>query len=262
MTSLEEQIKQAHVERERKYPLLDISDNRAEIREISQNTENYLNENYPELNKLKCWEAIPRMVIEFIHASFTKISKSDAMKDGESSVVIGDIMELAVQYTATSDADKFGNLTPVIRCRSEFKYENASLPYQDEVPLDIAKVLEDEKCDALPIQFFDDRETIKDISMGAWKELTNYGILTTTEQWWLLPLIVVHFFRQTRDWLIMHKDDGEIGVEVNFADLLKIGISKEGGLEEGDPVDYTLYITPNQIFKKDNAKGDDLTEKM
>jgi len=262
MTSLEEKIKQQHIEKERKYPLLDISDNRAEIREIAQATQNYLNDNFSELKKVKLWEAIPRMVIEFVHASFSKISKSDAMKDGESSVVIGDLMELGVQYTATSDADKFGNLTPVIHCRSEFKYENASLPYQDEVPLDIANILEEEKCPALPIQFFEERETIKDISMEAWKELSNYGILTTPDQWFLLPLVVVHFFRQTKEWLIKHKDDGEIGVEINFADLLKVGISKEGGIEEGDPVDYTLYITPNQIFKKDNAKGDDLTEKM
>ncbi len=260
MTTLEEKIHQAGVERARKYPLLDISDNRKEIREISQETQNYLNENIPNLKKLKVWEAIPRMVIEFIKASFTKLSKTDAMKQGESNVILGDVMELGVQYMATNDGDKLGNLTPVIRCRSEFKYENINLPYRDEVPLDIANILESEKCEGLPIQFYDNRDEIKDISTIAWNELSNYGILTTPESWWLLPLVFVHFFRETRKWLVDHKDDGEIGVEINFADLIKIAITKEGGLDEDDPVDYVLSITPNQIFKKDNAKGDDLTE--
>mgnify|MGYP006990257627 CR=1 FL=1 len=54
--------------------------------------------------------------------------------------------------------------------------------------------------------------------------------------------------------------DGELGVEIRFADMLKIGVSKEGGLEDDDPVDYILYIRPDQIFKKENAKGDDITE--
>ena len=44
-------------------------------------------------------------------------------------------------------------------------------------------------------------------------------------------------------------------------DLINLGITKEGGIEEGDPVDYILYITPQQIFKKDNAKDDGKTEK-
>jgi hypothetical protein len=259
MTQLEEQIKQSAIERERKYPLLDISDNRKEIREIAQLTQDYMVELNPDVKRIKIWEAIPRIVIEFIHASFTKLSKTDAMKNGESSLVLGDIMEIGIQYMATSDGDKAGNLTPIIRCRSEFKYENASLPYRDEVPVDIARTMEEEKCPGLPIQFYDDRETIKDISQIAIKELDNYGIILMDE-WWIIPLVFVAFFRKTKDWLLKHKDDGEIGVEINFADLIKIAITKEGGMEEGDPVDYILSITPNQIFKKDNAKGDDITE--
>jgi hypothetical protein len=259
MTQLEEQIKQSAIERERKYPLLDISDNRKEIREIAQLTQDYMVELNPDVKRIKIWEAIPRIVIEFIHASFTKLSKTDAMKNGESSLVLGDIMEIGIQYMATSDGDKAGNLTPIIRCRSEFKYENASLPYRDEVPVDIARTMEEEKCPGLPIQFYDDRETIKDISQIAIKELDNYGIILMDE-WWIIPLVFVAFFRKTKDWLLKHKDDGEIGVEINFADLIKIAITKEGGMEEGDPVDDILSITPNQIFKKDNAKGDDITE--
>lgn len=260
MMTLEEKIQQADIERKRKYPMLDITDNRNEIRAISQMTQEYLWEIRPDLKKIKVWEAIPRMVIEFIRASFTKIDKTTAIRDGESSIKIGDLFEVGVQYTCTSDGDKMGNLTPIIRCRSEFKYENVNLPVHDEVPLDVLKTMEEEKCSGLPIQFFDERKQIKDICTLAWKELDNYGISTTDAQWWLLPVVVMAFFRKTRDWLVEHKDDGEIGVEINFADLLKISVTKEGGFDDDDPVDYILSITPNQIFKKDFAKGDEFTE--
>lgn len=259
MTELEEKIKQTAIERNKKYPLLDISDNRKEIREIAQATQDYMIELVPDLKRIKIWEAIPRIVIEFIRAAFTKLSKTDAMKDGESSLVIGDLMEIAVEYMSTTDADKIGTLNPRIRCLTEFKYETAALPYNDEVPIDVARTMEEEGCPGLPIQFFDDRKNIKDVSELAAKELDNYGIIVMDE-WWTIPLTVLAFFRKTKEYLIDHKDDGEIGVEINFADLLKISITKEGGMEEGDPVDYLLSITPNQIFKKENAKGDDVTE--
>ena len=261
MTSLEEKIKQQKIEQERRYPLLDITDNRREIREIANATQDYLGELDHNLKRLKCWDVIPRVVIEFIHASFTKLSKDDAMKEGQSSIIIGDIMEIGIQYMSTTDGDKFGNLTPFIYCRSEFKYENVKLPYRDEVPVDIAKIMASEKCEGLPIQFFDNREEIKDISENAKATLEDdYGVIFADNTWWLIPLTVMAFFRKTRDWLVEHKDDGEIGVEINFADLLKIAITKEGGMEEDDPVDYVLSITPHQIFKKDNAKADDITE--
>ena len=164
MTELEQKIQQAGVERERRYPLLAIVDNREEIRKIAQQTQDYMVELNPDVKRIKIWEAIPRIVIEFISASFTKLSKTDAVEKGSSSIIIGDIMELGVNGIATKDGDKDGNLTPFIRCRSEFKYENVSLPYMDEVPIDIAKEMREEKCEGLPIQFFDNREEIKEIS--------------------------------------------------------------------------------------------------
>lgn len=262
MTELEQKIQQAGIERERRYPLLAIVDNREEIRKISQQTQDYMIELNPDLRRIKIWEAIPRIVIEFISASFTKLSKSDAAKKGQSSIIIGDIMELGVNGIATKDGDKDGNLTPFIRCRSEFKFENVSLPYMDEVPIDVAKIMRDEKCEGLPIQFFENREEIKEVSKIAMDSLDkNYGIIMGEKNdWFMIPLTVVAFFRQVRAFLVEHKDDGEIGIDINFADLIKIGITKEGGMDEDDPIDYVLYITPNQIFKKDNAKDDGVTE--
>lgn len=262
MTDLEQKIQQAEIERKKRYPLLDISDNRSEIRDISIATQDYIVEMNPDIKKIKIWESIPRIVIEFVLSAFKQISKTDAVKDGVSSVIIGDIMELGVDYMETSDADKAGNLTPHIKCRSEFKYENISLPYMDEVPVDMARELRDEGCEGLPIQFFDNRDEIKKITLSAMSVLEkDYGIMFGPNDWWITPLIVVAFFRKVREYLVDHKDDGEIGLTINFADLLKISITKEGGIDEDDPVSYFLGITPEQIFKKDNAKGDDITEK-
>lgn len=262
MTELEQKIQQANIERERRYPLLAIVDNRKEIRDISIAAQEYMIELNPDVKKIKIWEAIPRIVIEFINAAFTKLSKSDAINNGSSSIIIGDIMELGVDGLLTNDADKDGNLTPFIKCRSEFKYENISLPYQDEISIDDANILRDEKCEGLPAQFFDNRDEIKEVTHIAMKKLeNNFGIIMGESQdWYIIPLTVVAFFRKVRDYLVEHKDDEEVGIDINFADLIKIGITKEGGMDEDDPVDYVLYITPNQIFKKENAKGDNITE--
>lgn len=262
MTELESKIKQSEIESNRKYPLLDITNNRKEIRAISINAQDYMVELNPDVKRLKIWEAIPRIVIEFILASFKQLKKGDAKESGKSSVIIGDLMELGIEYMSTSDAIKAGNITPFIHCRSEFKFENASIPYIDAVPIDIAKQMREERCEGLPIQFFDNRKVIKEISILAMHVLTNnYGIIMGEEEdWWMIPLVVVAFFRKSKEFLIEHKDDGGIGVKINFADLIKFGITKEGGIEEGDPVDYVLYINPNQIFKKDNAKSDGDTE--
>ena len=262
MTELENKIQQASIEKARRYPLLDISDNRKEIREIAQRTQDYMIELNPDVKRIKIWEAIPRIVIEFIRGSFTKLSKTETAELGVSSVVIGDIMELGLKYLITSDGDKSGNIAPFIKCRSEFKWENNSLPYRDEVPSDIAKELRDERCEGLPIQFYDNKDEIKEISLIASKVLADqYGVIMGGESdWWIIPLVVVAFFRKTKEFLIEHKDDGEIGIDIDFANLIQISICKEGGLEEDDPIDYLLSITPQQIFKKDNAKDDAITE--
>lgn len=261
MTELEKRVQQANIEREQRRPLLAITDNRKEIREISIATQKYLAELNPNLKKIKIWEAIPRIVIEFINAALTKLSKEDAFENGISKIIIGDTMELGIDGLLTPDADKNGNLTPFIRCRSEFKYENVNLPYNDEITVDEARILREEHCEGLPAQFFENREEIKEITMLAKRPLCDdYGImLGTDEDWYLIPLVVVAFFRTIRKYLVDHKDDGEIGVSINFADILKIGICKEGGVDD-EPVDYLLYISSERIFKKDNAKNDAVTE--
>lgn len=266
MTELEEKIKQADIERKRRYPMLDISDNRAEIRKIAQDTQDYLTELNSQLMRIKIWEVIPRVIIEFILSCFEQLKSTDVTKTGTVSVVLGDIVELGLDFTRTSDADKFGNITPYCECRSEWKYENSALPYRDEVPLDEAHIMEDEKCSGLPIQFFENREEIKEISIRALKVLyEKYGVKfgvtpDDTKNWWIIPLIFVAFMRKAKDFLIEHKDDGGIGVTINFANYIEFGIRKEGGLDEDDPVDYFLFISPEQIFKKENAKNDAKTE--
>ena len=262
MTELETKLKQHEIDKNRRFPLLDITDNREQICKISMATQDYMIELNPDMKKLKIWEAIPRIVIEFINASFTQLQKEDITKTGVTSAVIGDIMEIGLEYMETTDADKDGNITPRIKCRSEWKYENALLPYVDDIPIDMAKIMQDEKCEGLPVQFFENREQIEKISKLAAAVLRDpYGIMVMDSDWFLIPFTFMAFMRKAKEFLIEHKDDEGIGVNINFADLINLGITKEGGIEEGDPVDYILYITPQQIFKKDNAKDDGKTEK-
>ena len=103
MTELEQGIQQAQIERARRYPLLPIVDNRKEIRDISMATQDYLEELNPDLKRIKIWESIPRIVIEFITAAISSLDKSDAINNGESTIVIGDIMEIGVDGLLTTD---------------------------------------------------------------------------------------------------------------------------------------------------------------
>ena len=77
MTELEQKVKQSRVERERKYPMLDITDNRKEIREIAEAAQDYMVQLNPDVVRLKIWESIPRITMEFILAAFTKLDKAE-----------------------------------------------------------------------------------------------------------------------------------------------------------------------------------------
>lgn len=262
MTELEEQINRVNTDRIRKYPLLDILDNREEIRVISQETQDYLVELNPDIVRPRIWEMVPRMVIEFVKASIKKLDREKAMNEEEHIISLGNIMNVGIEYLGFINAEgKSGNLTPIMTVRSEFNYEDKDLPYLDEVSADEAIILRDEHCTELPIQFFDDRKLIKEISDEAIKSLKKFGVIIPPDDWGVLPLIFVAFFRVTKKYLITHKDDDDIGIRINMAEVFYIKITKEGGYDEEDEVSYRIGLIPGKEFKKEFAKGDDITER-
>lgn len=254
--TLEEKVKKARLEQEARYPLLDIRDSRKEIREICELASDYLLELNPEVKKPQFWELMARIPMEFLKEVFTYLNDRKTTEVGEIYLPLGNILEVGIQFTKT-DGDKEGTLNPVIRCKDEFNYKKKDEPYDDSLSVEMNQILESENhIEHLLPQFFDDREVIGKISESVKGTLSSkYGV--TLIDWTLIPTVFVAFFRKAKDYLILHKDDGECGVEIKFGDLCNIGIERFGSDEE---IDYELYVTPGQIFKKDFAKGDEMTE--
>ena len=70
INELSAEIEKVETERRKRYPLLEIVNNREQIREIAENTLEYAGELYPSLKGLEYWEVVPRMAIELMNRDF------------------------------------------------------------------------------------------------------------------------------------------------------------------------------------------------
>lgn len=257
MTELDQKIEKATVEKAMRYPLVGIKDNLAEIREIGQMAQDYFTELDPEVLRPSRWEIIPQITIDFLDSVFKYLGDKKRTDVAEIYLRLGDIMTPAIEYATTKGADKDGTLNPKITIGPDMAFDKTD--YDDSITMEQAQILEADGCNHLPIQFFEDREVIKEICLELKPKLySRYGI-KLMQNWALIPLAFVAFFRCAKKWLINHKDDGECGVEINIGDYVFMGIQKEG---DDDDVEYIMYITPGQKFKLDYAKGDEKTESI
>jgi hypothetical protein len=256
MEDLEAKMHQASLERQTRYPLLSITDNLKEIREIAEKTQDYMVELNPELLRPQLWESIPRIAMEFIEHAFAYMGDRKTTEFGEICLPLGKIMTVGVEYATTEGSDKEGTFNPFIRIGKEMDYDYKDEPYDNSIDVNMASLLREEQCENLMGQFFDNRKEIKTISQSVTSILlNNYGIKFL--DWTLVPLTFVAFFRKAKEYLISHKDDGECGVEINFGDAVTFGIEKEGW---DDDISYRIYIIPGQKPKLNNAKDDSKTE--
>ena len=257
MTELDKKIEDATIEKAMRYPLMRIKDNLTEIRKISEMAQDYIVKMNPEIYRPGRWEAIPQITIDFLTEVFKYLGDRKRTDVAEVYLNIGDIMRVSIEYTATEGADKEGTLNPKISIGPDMDINTRE--YDDSLTIDQAEILKADECENLPVQFFEDRKVIKEISMSLKPKLyTNYGIKISDRSWTVIPSSVVAFFRCAKAWLLEHKDDGPCGVEINLGNTVYIGVQKEG-LEDEDP-EYFVYITPGQVFKLDFAKGDAQTE--
>lgn len=257
-STLDDKIENAKIEKELRYPLMRVKDNLTEIRLIGEAAQDYIVKLNPEIKRPGRWEAIPQITMDFLEAVFKYLGERKRTDVSEVYLDLGNIMRASIEYaiTETNGDGKNGTLNPKIVVGSDMKLETSE--YDDDLTFDQAEILVADGCENLPIQFFDNRKVIKEISIGLLSKLmTNSGIKITDRSWTLVPCAFVAFFRCAKKWLIDHKDDGPCGIEINVGGTVFIGIAKEGS---DDDLDYYLYITPGQVFKCDYAKGDDKTE--
>lgn len=241
---LGKKIEKEELDRRKRYPLLDIVNNRSEIRTISEDALAYCAKVYPELKALdeqNLWELAPRITIELLKEVFNFVASKKSKESGEVSYDIGDFVKIGIEYGTTDDAEKEGTFNPVISVKSEMYYDNA---------IDIKNKVPEEKAD------FGDSMTLQEICTKVTDTLmTKFGVKVSHYN--AVLNIFAAFMRMAKQYLIKHRDDTEYGVEINLADVIDISIEKYIG-DSGD--EYCIQIAPGQIAKLQFAKNDDVTE--
>jgi len=254
---LEDKIAEVDREEALRYPLIEVVTNRKEIREISEKTLDLLYQMRPDIVKVLPWVVIPTSVVEFLKAIIEKVNDEKEKQACDVYAQVGNIMTIGIEYLGTpTSAGKEGTFNPTISVGPELSYENKDIPYDDSVSVDMMNIMTAEGCPSLHPQFFDNREFILAASQKATNVMVSKRAIVIKDTT-ILPSVFVAFFRTVRDYLVDHKDFGEFGLNINLADIIDFGIEKYGDEEHPE---YNIYITPGQIFKKDNAKSDALSE--
>ena len=120
---LSKKIKDEELEKRKRYPILDIVNNREEIRDISEKTIEYAGELYPELKGLSKYVIVPRIVIE-VMLNYYKLIDSKKAKGKNVYINIGDFMTIGIEYGETATGDKVGTFNPIIKTGPELQYYN------------------------------------------------------------------------------------------------------------------------------------------
>lgn len=264
--TLEDKMKEVERETNMKYPLWDFPDNRKELRLIGERAMQILYEGEdalrPDITNIGIWEVIPIVTLEVLQATVNYLVSHRSVDVSEVYLTFGKLFEIGIEYMVIRTAENSNTFNPKIKVLDELRYEMKDVPYDDVVPVDIGNTLREEKAEYLPVQFFEERETlyeiVKDlISYPNGREgslAVNHGIVLY--DWTLLYSIVVAFFRAAKEFLLAHKDDGGFGVELKLGRIIDFGISKNG--DDGDD-DYDIFVSPGKDFKviqKSNIEGD------
>ena len=264
--TLEEKKLAVEKERRVQHPLWNYPDNRKELRTIGERAMDLLyrgdNPLRPDVVNMGVWEAIPIITLNVLQSAVNYLVAHRSTDVSEVYLTFGKLFQIGIEYMVVQSAENANTFNPKIKVLDELRYDMKDVPYDDDIPVDIGQTLRDEKSEYLPVQFFEERETMYEIV----KDLISYpngrtGTLASdygivTYDWTLLYSIVVVFFRAAKEFLIEHKDDDGFGIELKLGRIIDFGISKNGDDEDDD---YDLYVSPGQDFKvsqKHNGEGD------
>lgn len=244
---------------ESRYTLWDIKDSRIEIEEISKKAAAMMDADFQNLTISRYFIAIPRCTVDFMQELFQYLGKVKEDTKAPVKFRFGDFMDIEIEFAKTMDADKNGTINPMIVPGPELTYDGVTAPeYNDAMTSEMAA-----ECAAMGVkyllpQFYKDREIYKNICFPLMQTLDEkYGIKMA--DWSMILVCAAYFFRAAVQWLIEHKDDGESGVNIRFAELIEFGVRKDG---PDDDIEYYTYITPSRFFKRESAKSDTITESM
>lgn len=246
INELSTEIEKEQVERAKRYPLLDIQNNREEIRTIAQETIKYAAELYPRLEGIEYWEIIARTAIEFMN-QYIKLANSKKSTKNCVMIPMGEFMSVGVEYGETADSDKDGTYNPIITIGPELAYDN-------ENP-------ENNKLRKNPPVFNEDDEQNIDFICKSTQNVCKSKYTIIFEDHKDIARLTFAFFRQIRQYLIDHKDDEstsdfDYGLDIDLGNVLDIGICK---YDVDGVVNYAIQFSPGQSLKV-LVKDDEDTE--
>lgn len=269
--TLEDKRREVAKIEEMEYPLWDIPTNREEIRQISEYAMDLMFKGEhplrPDITEFGVWEAVPKITMMTLQEIFSYLSNHRSTDVSEVYVKFGNQFNFGVSFMKVASAENDNTFNPNITLLHEMEYHTPESEYDDLVPADVAKILIDEGAEYLPIQFFDERETLKKMTKNLISALPNHvgkleeecGIVIFD---WTLPLtITMAFFRAAKHYLIEHKNDGPFGIELKLGRVIEFGISMNGEPEDDD---YDIFVVPGQSFKveaKQNEQGENGTNR-
>ena len=238
---LKKETEKVELERNKRYQLFEIRNNLEEIRTISEQTCTYAVELYPDIVCIPDWSLVPRIVMEYVKATYDFL-KSKRTKDmRETFVDFGDFVHFGIEFGTTENADKDATFNPIITVKSELMYDNDTKngnKLKREVP---------------DINLNNDIEVICQGAKNVLK--SKFGVII--EDWRNIAYITLSFFRIAKDYLIKNKDAEGIGLIINLGEVLDLCIEKYG--DDENPK-YAINFGAGKSLKMDYAKSDEKSE--
>lgn len=245
-SSLDELIQSANEEKVEKRPLLNFSENVAELREICQMAAPYVKKMNPLLMEPDDWELIICGVIEMLKETFAFLRDNRSPEFSEVFINYGSLMKIAISHAVTKTGEKCGTFNPCIYVGDDLKYETSPEKYNDLMTSEMSKTLESEGIPFLHPMFYEQRKQIAEICSRAARTIADECAIELYDSESLTYLFVA-FFRKAKEWLIEHEEDEPV---FYIGRLIKMGIEihKDGS--------KFIYVSPAQEFKMEYAKMD------
>lgn len=242
LEELAKKREKAELDKNSRYQLFEIRNNLEEIRTMSERTCDYVVSIYPELVSIPEWSIIPRVVMEFVKASFDHLKAKRKKDISETFIEIDNFIHFGIEFGTTDNADKDATFNPIITTMGELLYDNTN-PDNNKISKDapILNLTND-------IEF---------VAISAKNVLQNrFGLII--EDWRSIVYIFVAFCRVAKEYLVKNKDNDEVGIIINIGEVIDVSIEKYGA--DDDHLEYAINFGPGKTLKMDYAKSDEISE--
>ena len=230
ITELDKKTEEVRQERQRKFHMVEIKNDREEIRLMAEQTMKYAVELYPEMASIPDWNVVVMTTIQFVKQIFAYLASKRDKDKTEVFVDLGEFARFSVEFGTTENADKDATFNPKVVVKSELMYDN--------------EVAENNKLKTTVPEI--DYSSLETLTIATQNSLrSDFGYIMG--DWRYIIYITVSFFRVVKDYLVKHKDDRDYGCIINFAEMLDFCIEKYG--EEGEPTQYAINFGPGKAFK-------------